>query len=92
METKKQTIIHRLAANFVEINTKWHEIIEEEVTQHNHMVSYMNSPSGRERLQDEQPENVVESVFAIWGDTPTVADPEIPKRVEIPNTETEPEE
>jgi len=37
-----------------------------------HTISYVNSISGREQLLATQPENVVSSVFAIWGDNPTV--------------------
>lgn len=37
-------------------------------------VSYVNSESDRKRLQEEQPQKVVNAVFAIWGDKATVPD------------------
>lgn len=36
---------------------------------------YMNSTSGRQEVQDEVPEPYRSAIFAVWGDTPTVADP-----------------
>ena len=49
------------------------------VADSNHRDSYANSPSGRERLQKEQPENIVEAVLAFWGKNTTVEDPELPE-------------
>ena len=37
--------------------------------------AYVNSPSGRQQVQDEVPEPYRAAIFAVWGDTPTVADP-----------------
>jgi len=81
METVKQTTIRDLTERFVNIRTTWFEISEDqkEVKPCNHAVCYANSPSGRTRLQDEQPQNIVDSVMAIWGDTPTVEDPKLSK-------------
>ena len=39
-------------------------------------VSYVNSESDRKKLQEEQPQKVVNAVFAIWGDKETVTDKE----------------
>jgi hypothetical protein len=36
---------------------------------------YVNSASGRQQVQDEVPEPYKSAIFAVWGDTPTVADP-----------------
>lgn len=45
----------------------------------NHRRAYINSQSGREVLEVNEPEDVVNAVFAIWGDTPTVVEPELEK-------------
>ena len=39
-----------------------------------HRCAYANSETGRKDLQKQEPQNVVDSVFAIWGESPTVAD------------------
>jgi len=46
--------------------------------------AYVNSSSGRQQVQDEVPEPYRSAIFAVWGDTPTVADP-----VEVPEAENE---
>ena len=40
-------------------------------------VSYGNWESDRHRLIENEPENIVNAVMAIWGDTPTVIEPTI---------------
>ena len=40
----------------------------------NHRCAYDNSKSGRKRLQENEPEHVVNTVFTMWGDTPTVVE------------------
>lgn len=42
----------------------------------NHRAAYVNSEDGRKELQENEPVEVVNSVFAIWGDTPTIVYPE----------------
>lgn len=37
-----------------------------------HRCAYANSETGRKDLQEQEPQNVVDSVFAIWGEFPTV--------------------
>jgi hypothetical protein len=37
--------------------------------------AYVNSPSGRQQVQDEVSEPYRSAIFAVWGDEPTVADP-----------------
>lgn len=39
-----------------------------------HRCAYANSETGRKDLQKQEPQNVVDSVFATWGEAPTVAD------------------
>lgn len=77
-----KTTLHRLTPDLVEIDSeKYVELNGAEVKLDipKHSTSYVNSPSGRERLQSEQPGNVAASVLAMWGDTPTMADPEPPQ-------------
>ena len=38
--------------------------------------AYSNSPLGRKMLIDEVGKPFINSIFAIWGDTSTVSDPE----------------
>jgi hypothetical protein len=40
-----------------------------------HRKAYMNSPSGRQQVQAEIPEPYQSAIFAVWGESPTVADP-----------------
>ena len=37
---------------------------------------YANSPTGRQQVSEALPENIVNVILAMWGDTPTVPDPE----------------
>ncbi len=84
-KTTTKTTINRLALNFVEIDSaQYVEINGEEVKLDTpkHSVSYVNSIQSREQLQKEQSENIVAAVLAIWGDDPTVKDPQIPETSE----------
>ena len=38
----------------------------------NHRCAYANSATGRKDLQKQEPKDVVNSVFAIWGNAPTI--------------------
>lgn len=37
--------------------------------------AYVNSTFGRQQVQNEVPEPYLGAIMAVWGDTPTVADP-----------------
>ena len=79
MNTTPKITINRLTSTFVEIDTDQYIEINGQgikLDQLKHSVSYMNSPLGREQLQSGQPENIVESVLAIWGEAPTTTDPQ----------------
>lgn len=39
-----------------------------------HRKAYANSARGRQEVEDELPEAQKNAIFAVWGDTPTVAD------------------
>jgi len=51
------------------------EIDGEVISLSPHRRAYMNSPSGRQQVQDEVPEPYRSAIFAVWGESPTVADP-----------------
>ena len=73
METKTKITIDMLTSDSVSIKTQtFIEFEGEEKEIGNNHSGYTNRPSGRKRLQDEQPENVVNAVLAVWGDEPTV--------------------
>lgn len=78
MDIKEEKTVDKLTKDSVSILTQKF-IKVEGVNQQvggNHRCAYVNSPSGRNELQEKEPESVVNAVFAIWGDAPTVADPE----------------
>jgi len=54
-----------------------------------HRKAYMNSPSGRQQVQDEVSEPYRSAIFAVWGEEPTVADPVWESPVEVPEEENE---
>lgn len=39
-------------------------------------ICYANSPLGRQLVVEMLPQQYAEAVLAIWGDTPTLSDPE----------------
>ena len=39
-------------------------------------ICYANSPIGRQQIVDSLPEQYAEAVLAVWGDIPTLSDPE----------------
>lgn len=41
-------------------------------------MCYANSEIGRQQVTEALPEQYAEAIFAIWGDTPTIPDPEQP--------------
>ena len=77
MEIKENKTVDMLTKDTVSILTKKFievEGVDQQVGE-NHRRAYINSQSGREDLEENEPEDVVNAVLAIWGDAPTVADP-----------------
>lgn len=74
MEEKK--IVDMLDENGVSILTRKFVNIDGKMEQvgKNHRIAYSNSESGRQKLQEEQPEDVVAAVLAMWGDEPTIVE------------------
>lgn len=54
----------------------------------NHRTSYDNSESGRTMLAENEPEEIVATVFQMWGDSPTIEEPELPELPEVDDTES----
>lgn len=73
IETKKtvdmltKDSVSILTQYFTELNGQTQQVGE------NHRRAYVNSVEGRIDLIENEPNNVSNSVLAIWGDTPTVS-------------------
>lgn len=77
MEIKEKKTVDMLTNDSVSILTrKFVEIdgVETQIGQ-DHRRAYVNSKTGRNILQENEPTNIVNSVFAIWGDKPTIEEP-----------------
>lgn len=74
MDIIEKKTIDMLTVNSVSIATdKFIELDgQEQQVGERHRISYENSVDGRNKIQDEQPENIVSAVLAIWGNVPTV--------------------
>ena len=73
MKTTTKLTIDMLTERGVSINTQiFIEFDGEEKEIKNNRKAYVNSDRGRKELQTEQPDNIVNAVFAVWGDQPTV--------------------
>ena len=74
MEIKEKKTVDMLTTDSVSILTqKFIEVdgVETQVGE-NHRCAYTNSTTGRQNLQKQEPKDVVNSVFAIWGDSPKI--------------------
>ena len=74
MEIREEKTVDRLTADSVSILTQKFIDVDGVETQvgKNHRCSYANSATGRQNLQKQEPHDVVNSVFAIWGDSPKI--------------------
>lgn len=74
MDIREKKIIDMLTVNSVSIATDKFIVLDgqEQQVGERHRIAYENSESGRDKIRNEQPEDVVNAVLAIWGDTPTV--------------------
>lgn len=77
MKIKETKIIEMLTCTTCNILTQKsitvdgeEHIIDEPVRQ-----AYCNNPTGRALIQEENPEDIVNTVFTMWGDTATLEDP-----------------
>lgn len=78
MEIKEKKTVDMLTTNSVSILTQKFIDVDGVETQigENHRCAYANSETGRKDLQKQEPQDVVNSVFAIWGDVPTINEEE----------------
>ena len=78
MEIKEKKTVDMLTTDSVSILTQKFIDIDGVETQvgENHRCAYANSVTGRQDLQKQEPQDVVNSVFAIWGDVPTINEEE----------------
>lgn len=74
MEVLTRVTIDMLTSESVSILSQKYVTIDGVDTQvgDNHRKAYANSKAGREELRGEQTADVVNAVFAIWGNEPTV--------------------
>lgn len=81
MNIEERKTVDRLTMESVSILTTKHINVDGVDTQvgENHRCAYVNSETGRKDLQEKEPEAVINAVFAIWGDAPTVEEPEVPE-------------
>lgn len=79
IKIKQEIILDLLCKNSVSV-----KIIEKATINSEERVigtsrkAYANSPLGRQQIAEDIPEEYVTAVFAVWGDEPTVDDPEPP--------------
>lgn len=78
MEIKEKKTVDMLTTDSVSILTQKFIDVDGVETQvgENHRCAYANSETGRNELQKQEPQDVVNSVFAIWGDVPTINEEE----------------
>lgn len=74
MEIKVKKTVDMLTTQTVSILTQKFIELDGIDTQvgNDHRCAYANSVTGRQDLQKQEPQDVVNSVFAIWGDAPTI--------------------
>lgn len=80
MTITEKITISLLTENLVSIIRKKYMTIDGVETQvgENERISYSNSSIGRQKVVSDIGEPYSTAIFAIWGDQPTVEDPENP--------------
>ena len=79
MEIKERKTVDMLTIYSVSILTQKFIDLDGVQTQvgQNHRCAYVNTEFGRKAITESEPEDVVSSVMAIWGDKPTIEEPTI---------------
>ena len=76
MKTKKEYTLEHLTTESVNVVTVSTATIDKERREVGRSrMAYVNYPTGRKQLSDVLPEEYVNAVLALWGETPTVSDP-----------------
>ena len=73
-------VLNTVESNITDIGNKLDGHVNDTGNPHNVTASqaaYVNSETGRNMLQENEPEEVVNAVFSIWGDTPTIEEPSV---------------
>lgn len=89
MDSYTKKIITNLTAESVSVLTKQFAETDGAETQvgSNHRCAYDNSESGRALLVANEPEDLVEEVFSVWGNKPTVEEPKFEAYAAEPTTD-----
>lgn len=76
MDVEERKTVDMLTKDSVSILTQKFVTIDGQQLQagENHRCSYANSNGGRQRLAAEEPQEIQDAVFTIWGSSPTVQD------------------
>lgn len=77
MEIKEKIILDMLTSDSVSVLKQQYITLDGTDTKVGDNVrnAYMNTQSERDRLKNDLPEEYYNAVIAVWGDTPTVAEP-----------------
>lgn len=80
-EKRKEYILESLNKDNVNVVIETYINFEnEEYKLGRYRKCYANSPYGRTLVEEELPESYRNAIFEIWGDTPTLEDPENPNK------------
>lgn len=81
IETYTEITLDLLTTASVSVLTKTYADINGVKTQvgENVRKAYANSPTGRERIKADLPEEYYNTVLTLWGDTPLFEDPKKPE-------------
>lgn len=84
MEIKEEKTVDMLTSDSVSVLTQNFTYVKGVKTQvgENHRCAYVNSETGRNMLQENEPTYIVNAVFAMWGDTPTIEEMDITENQE----------
>lgn len=85
MDIQENKTVDMLTKDSVSILTQKYIDLDGAKTQvgDNHRCSYTNSEHGRQNLLQSEPEDVVNAVFAIWGEEPTIFETRIENDEEV---------
>lgn len=80
LEKLNETTVNILIITTIELNGKTYEIERSR-------ICYGNSPIGRAQVIEQLPEQYKNAVFEIWGEAPSMVDPEPPEINSEPSEE-----
>lgn len=85
IETYTEITLDLLNKDSVSVLTRMYTDLNGVKTQigENERTAYGNSQVGREQITQKLPEDYVQAILAVWGDTPTLEDPVNPVMASI---------